>query len=539
MNNPRFFIAAILACVAVSLPEAAAQFVTLQSKITRQDVLNSPKPETNIALTADRLTIYFTSLRGGNWWNQSTDGGDADIYYSIRFDTASPWSAPRTLPTPINDELGQDEVHISPDGRALTYQRWSYDWANEGGPYYEVDYRGNNEWEAPRSLGGAITEFFANTNNRATDGMTRLRDGSIIFAAGPEYNKPMDLFYARYLGKNQWEDVAPLTCNTAHDERSVFLAADGKTLYFASDRPGGRGGLDVYRMELKADGTPGKIENIGPPVNTERDEYGFVIHNEQEAYFIREGDIYRIENPPLKLTPEKPLRAAEDPGVVVPVAPPVVTAEPKPEPDPPVVDTTPGEAAPSAERDASGPVKFEKVNNVVFLLDISASMDTPDKLPLMLGSIQRMVPFLREADQVSLITFADEPLPVLNGVSGDQHRFILGALEGHKARGKTNGKEALQSAFRYADTHFVENGNNIVIMATDGRMETGKLKSLAAVAAKRGIRLVVFLYGTPPPHIAKAFDEITRTTNGWQRGITADNIDTSLQDALLATLRRQ
>lgn len=515
-------------------PVALAQVVQPEGKVTRQDVLNSPAPESNIALTADRLTIYFSSLRGGNWWNQ----GDADIFYSIRLDTSDAWSRPFPLPIPINDELGQDEVHISPDGSTLTYQRWSHDWVNEGGPYYETTRVGNTKWSDPAALGGNITAFFTNSGLRATDGMTRLRDGSIIFAAGPDFKQPMDLYYSKSLGNGNWQEVQPLACNTPFDERSVFLAGDGKTMYFASNRPSGRGGLDVYRLELREDGALGTLENIGPPVNTERDELGFVIHNEQEAYFIRDGDIYQVESPDLRLVPEKSVVGSEPVESPVPAEPPVVLV-------PPVENTlvpapyTPDTLVPVPEVEvvSSGPIRFEKINNIVFLLDVSNSMDAADKLPLMLGSIRRIVPSLRKLDQVSVISFATKPSLLLNGVAGDQQKFIGYALDDLKAGGKTEGKEALQLAFRCATSHFIEGGNNVVVLASDGIMDRSKLKPLVASAAKKGIRLVVFLYGTPLPEISNAFQDLTKTSNGWQRSILPENIDIALREALLATLR--
>jgi len=502
-----------------------AQLIGSGIRITRQDVLNSPAPETNIALTANRLTMYFSSSRGGNWWNQQDD---SDIYYAIRLDTLAPWSKPLPLPTPINDELNQDEVYISPDGSTLTYQRWSHDWALEGGPYFETTRIGNRVWQDPKALGGEITEFFTRTGFRATDGMTRLRDGSIIFAAGPDFKQPMDLFYSKRSDDGDWQKVVPLLCNTKQDERSVFLAADGKTLYFASNRPGGKGGLDVYRLELREDGSTGGLLNLGAPVNTNRDEYGFVIHNEQEAYFVRDGDIYRIDNPDLKWVPEKPLVEPEPATQPVPATPPVLP-NPGPDPIPVVVDSS----------SISSPVHFEKPNNVIFLLDVSHSMDEPDKLPLMLGSIRRILPSLRKEDLVTLISFATAPRLHLNGVAGDQQKFITQTLDILKAGGKTEGKKALQLAFNCANAHYIQGGNNVVVMATDGKMDRSDFRALMVAAAKKEIRLVMFVYGSSTSDIERPFQELTKITNGWLRYITRANIDSVLQEALLATLRKQ
>jgi hypothetical protein len=104
--------------------------------------------------------------------------------------------------------------------------------------------------------------------------------------------------------------------STDGNERSVFLAADGKTLYFASDGLGGFGGLDIFKATLSDDGKVSNIVNIGEPFNTKADDYGFIVSAKgDEAYFIRNGDVYmtKLGN---AMSALKPLPVAVLTGVV-------------------------------------------------------------------------------------------------------------------------------------------------------------------------------------------------------------------------------
>lgn len=80
-----------------------------------------------------------------------------------------------------------------------------------------------------------------------------------------------DLWQARLQDK-RWTQPQPLALNSSADELDPFLSSDGRWLYFASNRPGGHGGFDLYRAALSADGQPGVAENLGSTVNGRQDE---------------------------------------------------------------------------------------------------------------------------------------------------------------------------------------------------------------------------------------------------------------------------
>ncbi len=517
-----------------------------QPEIREVEILNSPQRESNLCLTSDNLTFYFTSLRGGMLYNQrmgSFDGQpvfDGDIFMATRPNTHEGFGPPIRLNPPFNDQLSQDEVHISASGRVLTYQRWTYNWKSDGGPYYEVVMNSDGTWGTPRPLGGTITQFFIENDFKATDGMTRTPDGSLIFAAGPEYGAPMDLYYAHHISKGEFAPVARLGCSTSFDERSVFIAADNLTMYFASDRPGGEGGLDIYRVTINNDWTVSEPMNIGSPYNTQEDEYGMTVHSQSEAYFIRSGDIYKatklnapvIPTEPVVQAPSDVFKDPEElttPGQLI-KRQPLGNIEPLPK-------TKPSVDPPNNKLPTEIPQQY---NNVVFLLDRSNSMDQEGKLPMLTNSMIGFLPGLRKNDRFSVITFADSPAAIFNGLPGGTNQELVEAkLRGLNAGGRTDGLSALELGLDMGIKNLIKGGNNVVIFATDGKMETEngrmsleKLFPIAKKFAKNGLQLIVFSYGSPGPETRANLEKLAILGGGWYENVHPGNIDQVLSKAL-------
>lgn len=267
-------------------------------RIQKMDMLNSPERETNISISPDGKYLFFCSFRGGQFWSRhymyfkSRPVWDGDIWYSEKVNGS--WKTPQPMQYGINTSSGEDEPNISADGSTVYYQSWLPEgmWRATGGPYY-VSKRNGKYWGRPEGLGGGITEFFHDYN--ATDGMTISPDGkTFIVAAGHAYEmtEKMDLYMSRKRG-GEWSFCKPLEINTPGNERSAFMAGDGKTLYFASDGYKGYGGMDIFKTTLNPDGSFGQVVNIGKPFNTPGDDYGFILTKDgNEAYFLRNGDIF-------------------------------------------------------------------------------------------------------------------------------------------------------------------------------------------------------------------------------------------------------
>ena len=140
-------------------------------------------------------------------------------------------------------------------------------------------------------------------------------------------------------------------------------------------------------------------------------------------------------------------------------------------------------------------------SNLVFLLDVSGSMDTPGKLPLLKRAFGLLVGELRSEDSVSVVVYAGAAGVVLEGVSGDRPEEILAALDALEAGGSTAGGAGICSAYDLARRHFVEGGNNRVILATDGDFNVGvssdgDLVDLIKWERNSGVYLTVLGFGT-------------------------------------------
>lgn len=140
-------------------------------------------------------------------------------------------------------------------------------------------------------------------------------------------------------------------------------------------------------------------------------------------------------------------------------------------------------------------------SNLVFLLDVSGSMDEPDKLPLLQESFAELTEHLRKKDRISIVTYASEDKVVLEGARGDQRDKIKKALDSLEAGGGTYGSRGIETAYELAEENFIEGGNNRVILATDGDLNIGmtteeELEELISEKKESGIFLSVLGFGT-------------------------------------------
>ena len=139
-------------------------------------------------------------------------------------------------------------------------------------------------------------------------------------------------------------------------------------------------------------------------------------------------------------------------------------------------------------------------SNFVFLLDVSGSMDMPNKLPLLKQAFAMLVDNLCEKDRVSIVTYAGSDAVVLDGARGNEKGAILEALNCLEAGGGTNGSAGIETAYALAEANFIQGGNNRVILATDGDLNIGQtseseLKSIIEKKRKSGIYLSVLGFG--------------------------------------------
>ncbi|MGZ7042718.1 MAG: vWA domain-containing protein, partial [Thermoanaerobaculia bacterium] len=140
-------------------------------------------------------------------------------------------------------------------------------------------------------------------------------------------------------------------------------------------------------------------------------------------------------------------------------------------------------------------------NNLVFLLDVSGSMMPPERLPLLKSAFRFLVNELRAEDSVAIVVYAGAAGVVLPPTSGADKRTILEALDRLQAGGSTAGAEGIELAYKTAQDNFRSDGNNRVILATDGDFNVGAtsfddLQKMIEGKRKTGIFLTCLGVGT-------------------------------------------
>tara|TARA_R110002051_G_scaffold13808_4_gene45611 strand:- start:45548 stop:47629 length:2082 start_codon:yes stop_codon:yes gene_type:complete len=139
-------------------------------------------------------------------------------------------------------------------------------------------------------------------------------------------------------------------------------------------------------------------------------------------------------------------------------------------------------------------------SNLIFLIDVSGSMSDENKLPLLKSAFKLLVNQLREKDKVSIVVYAGAAGVVLEPTSGSDRVKIMSALNNLEAGGSTAGGEGIELAYKLAEKHFNKNGNNRVIMATDGDFNVGlsndkEMEDLITEKRESGVFLSVLGFG--------------------------------------------
>lgn len=146
------------------------------------------------------------------------------------------------------------------------------------------------------------------------------------------------------------------------------------------------------------------------------------------------------------------------------------------------------------------PVEKLPESNLVFLIDVSGSMSGANRLPLVKSSMKLLVKQLRDKDKVAIVVYAGNAGVVLESTSGKEKEKIIAAIDKLEAGGSTAGGAGIQLAYKIAKDNFIKDGNNRVILATDGDFNVGvssndELEKLIENQRKSGVFLTVLGYG--------------------------------------------
>ena len=162
--------------------------------------------------------------------------------------------------------------------------------------------------------------------------------------------------------------------------------------------------------------------------------------------------------------------------------------------------------------------------NFVFLIDISGSMDSDDKLPLLKNSLMTLVDYMRPTDRISIVTYAGGVEKILESTPVSEASTIKKAIKKLSAYGSTSGGAGMKMAYEEAKANFKKGGNNRVIMGTDGDFNVGvtdtdELKEMVQDYAKGGIYLTCCGFGR-----GNLNDSMMETVSNWGNG-TYEYID--------------
>lgn len=221
----------------------------------------------------------------------------------------------------------------------------------------------------------------------------------------------------------------------------------------------------------------------------------------------RQMDLFQLEPPPATRTNTAPVPTTTP---VAEVAPP---AQPTAKPTGNQCDTIYIRDTIYLEKPPPVGAKFYSLegfpaNNLILLLDVSGSMKTENRLGLLQSSIKRLVQLLRTQDDIGVVSFSGKGKVLLSPTSGKQKEQILATIEGLKPEGTTNIEEGLKMAFQTARQNFKRDGNNRIVLATDGdfTLSTATLGQIRQ-HADIGISLSVFKFGSKPGQNLKAISE--------------------------------
>jgi Mg-chelatase subunit ChlD len=188
-----------------------------------------------------------------------------------------------------------------------------------------------------------------------------------------------------------------------------------------------------------------------------------LANNKQACYY------FGRQRAPSVTIPEEPI-VVKEPAQQRDVSNKIPDRPEAPAPSPPVKESTVATAPPkvtSVSKSNFSPEEY-KPNNLLFLVDVSGSMRDSTKLPVMKSALHRLIDEIRDIDSVSFVTYADTVKVLCESVSGTNKQLLHQKISALKAKGVTQGRKAIKLGQQLVQKHYVTEGNNQIIIATDG-----------------------------------------------------------------------
>ncbi len=267
------------------------------------DSINSPYPEYSPVLSADERMMIYTTRRPNTTGGEKDVTGlyNEDVVVSYKDDQGK-WSKPVNLSPYINTRGMEASINLSIDGQTLILYKGISE--KDGNIYYST-------WDG--SNWSSLQEFGSDVNSKFWESHACLSaDGNALYFASdrPGGYGGKDIYRCIKLPNGKWSKALNLgkTINTPYDEDGAFIHPDGKTFFFASTGHKTMGGYDIMFATMEDENKFIDITNMGHPINTPGDDIFYVTSPDgKRAYFssVKEGglgekDIYLISIPDAK-----------------------------------------------------------------------------------------------------------------------------------------------------------------------------------------------------------------------------------------------
>ena len=268
-------------------------------------VINTRLEEYAPSITADGKTLVFTSRRDNTTSPPERMGknidekGDfkfyEDIYFTVIDSVSGEWSDCEKLPGAVNTNFHDAVLSIVPDGSMI------YVYKNDGDNAGDIFFskKGETKWREAERLPKSInTSFFEGSVSQTADGKM------LYFISERMDGMGRGDIYVSEKNGSAWGKPKNMgaVINTSHDEKFVFIHPNGKTLFFASDGHLGMGSYDIFKTEL-VNGVWSKPINLGYPINTVNEESTFSLTSDNKYMYIAaeypdsygDRDIYKVD----------------------------------------------------------------------------------------------------------------------------------------------------------------------------------------------------------------------------------------------------
>lgn len=319
-------------------------------------------------------------------------------------------------------------------------------------------------------------------------------------------------------------DQSPVSTTAIHDDQRDLIV--NQLAYMKGIlRIGRNSGLDPY---TPYDYIPGylktleeKVTEFKPEVEDKNKTYGdfLYMHNitvEQYNKFAELG-LGKDKEANDPLTPVYILSYIRQPPKFY-FEPPKPKEQPKQEPEPAnepeiLIADTPYQQ-----------ISFEgyPYNNLVLLLDVSASMNKPDRLPLLKWSFQQLILSMRKEDEVSIVIYSGKATLHLPPQSASDTTTIIRAIKSLRSDGVTNISDGMTLAYKTANKNFIKEGNNKIIIATDGEFKVSE--SLFKLVEKNSPKIVLSVFDfSQLPDPLKGIQQLAEKGNGNYVKVTPQN----------------